>query len=219
MINMSVHGVIASIKDFNKAFPKAPKESPRRVALERYFGIHGVVKAQGTDKEWPTLTYPNIEVLESKIKESKERTKIFEKKLGEWKKSHWNASTYHQVNQIKMLGKPLYWKHLAKTITDSDYRKDAESVKLPAHLVSDKKWQPMVKMFVNDIEYRKQLAETVNTSIVYKNNKRVAQFADDVQDFRMDASSKQVKDLEEKLAELEETIKALKEMQKWAKEN
>ncbi|MEI7961848.1 MAG: hypothetical protein WCI04_05950, partial [archaeon] len=78
---------------------------------------------------------------------------------------------------------------------------------------------PMVKMFVNDIEYRKQLAETVNTSIVYKNNKRVAQFADDVQDFRIDASSKQVKELEEKLAEIDETVKALKEMQKWAKES
>jgi len=77
----------------------------------------------------------------------------------------------------------------------------------------------MVKMFVNDIEYRKQLAETVNTSIVYKNNKRVAQFADDVQDFRIDASSKQVKELEEKLAEIDETVKALKEMQKWAKES
>lgn len=215
---MSVHGVIASVKDFYAAFPKAPKEGNRRTAIERYFGIHGVIKAQETDKEWPTLTYPSIEVLNSKIKESKERIKIFEKKLGEWKKSHWDASMYHQVNQVKKLGKPLYWKHLAKTITDSDYRKDANSVKLPAHLVSDKKWEPMVKMFVNDIEYRKQLAETVNTSIVYKNNKRVAQFADDVQDFRMDASNKQVLDLEEKLKDLTETINALKEMQKWAKE-
>jgi len=120
---MSVHGVIASTKDFYKAFPRAPNAGDRRVAIERYFDIHGVIKAQETDKEWPTLTYPSIEVLDSKIKESKERSKIFEKKLGEWKKSHWNASMYHQVNQVKKLGKPLYWKHLAKTITDSDYRK------------------------------------------------------------------------------------------------
>jgi hypothetical protein len=125
---------------------------------------------------------------------------------------------YHQVNQVKKLGEPLYWKHIAKSMIDSDYRKDANSVKLPAHLVSDKKWKPMVRMFVNDIEYRKQLTETVNTSIVYKKNKKVAQFADDLKGFRMDAADKQVKDLEEKLSILDATEKSLKEMQKWAKE-
>jgi len=215
---MSVHGVIASIKDFGKAFPKSPKSGPRREALERYFGIHGVVKAQDDGREWPKLAYPNAEVLDSKIKESKERRKIFEQKLSEWKRKHFDASMYHQVNQVKKLAHPLYWKHLAKTVSDKDYRKDADTVKLPAHLVSDKKWQPMVKMFVNDIEYRKQLAETVSTSIVYKKNKKVAQFADDVQGFRMDAAGKQMKDLEEKISQLKETETSLKEMQKWAKE-
>jgi len=218
VIVMSVHGVIASIKDFNKAFPKAPKTGARREALERYFGINGVIKAQDTAKEWPELTYPNVEVLESKIKESKERKKIFEGKLSEWKHKHFDASMYHQINQVKKFAEPLYWKHLAKSVSDKDYRKDADAVKLPAHLVADKKWQPMVKMFVNDVEYRKQLAETVSTSIVYKKNKRVAQFADDVQNFRMDASSKQMKELEEKIAALDKTESALKEMQKWAKE-
>jgi hypothetical protein len=76
----------------------------------------------------------------------------------------------------------------------------------------------MVKMFVNDIEYRKNLTETVNTSIVYKKNKKVAQFADDLQGFRKDATQRQVDDLAKKLLELEETEKALKEMQKWARE-
>ena len=94
---------------------------------------------------------------------------------------------------------------------DADYRKDAESVKLPVHLVSDKKWKPMVKTFVEDIEYRKQLTETVNTSIIYKKNKRVAQFADELQGFRMTAADKQVKDLDGKLDELEKTEKALRE--------
>jgi len=215
---MSVHGVIASIKDFNKAFPKCPKSGSRHEALEKYFAINGVIKAQDTGKEWPTLTYPNRDVLEAKIKESKERKKIFESKLNEWKGKHFSAAMYHQVNQVKKLGEPIYWKHLAKTITDADYRKDADSVKLPAHLISDKKWRPMVKMFVNDLEYRKQLAETVNTSIVYKKNKKVAQFADDLQEFRMTASDRQIKDLEEKIDVLEKIEVSLKEMQKWAKE-
>ena len=213
-----MHGVIASIKDFDKDFPKCPKEGDRRRALERYFAINGVVKAHETQKEWPKLSYPNPEVLESKLKETKERKKSYNNKLGEWKTQHRNASMYHQVNQVKKLAEPLYWKHLAKTVIDADYKKDSDSVKLPVHLVADKKWQPMVKMFVNDIDYRKQLAETVNTSIIYKKDKKVAKFADELQGFRMGAADKQVKDLEEKLGELDDTEKALKEMQKWAKE-
>ena len=213
-----MHGVISSIKDFESTFPKSPKEGARKLALEKYFGINGVIKAIEGGKEWPKLVYPNNAVLDSKLKEIKEKKNIYSKKLNQWKGKHFSASMYHQVNQVKKFGEPLYWKHLAKSTIDSDYRKDADSVKLPAHLVSDKKWKPMVKMFVNDIEYRKQLTETVSTSMVYKNNRKVAQFADDLKEFRMEAADKQVKELEEKLVELESTEKSLKEMQKWAKE-
>ena len=125
---------------------------------------------------------------------------------------------YHKVHQMKKFTEPLYWKHVAKTITDSDYRKDAEAVKLPAHLVSDKKWKPMVKMFVNDVDYRKQLSETVSTSMVYKKDRKVAKFADDQRDFRMGSAEKQIKELEEKIKQLEETESALKTLQKWARE-
>lgn len=214
----SVHGVIASIADFEKVFPNAPKEGNRRTALEKYFTINGVIKAIDTGKAWPKITYPNDAVLASKLVEIKEKRKIYSKKLGQWKSNHFAASMYHQVNQVKKLGEPIYWKHVAKIVIDPDYRKDAEAVKLPAHLVSDKKWRPMVKMFVNDFEYRKQLTETVNTSIIYKKNKKVAQFADDLQGFRMGAADKQVKELEEKLSELDTLEDSLKEMQKWTKE-
>ena len=213
-----MHGVIASLKDFDKAFPKSPKDTSRRTALERYFNIHGVIKATECGKEWPSISYPDERVLESKIKESREKKKIYSEKLGQWKQKHLAASMYHQINQVKKVADPVYWKHMAKMATDSDYRKDAETVKLPAHLVGDKKWKPMVRMFVDDIEYRKQLTETVSTSIVYKKSKKVAQFADDLQEFRMTASDKQVKDLEEKIKELDETEDALRELQKWAKE-
>jgi hypothetical protein len=213
-----MHKVLSSVKDFQKDFPKAPKEGARIDALARYFSIHGVIKTVAVEKEWPKLIYPNNEVLETKIGEVVEKRKIYSDKLGEWKRQHFSASMYHQVNQVKKFAEPIYWQHLAKTVTDSDYRKDADSVKLPVHLVSDKKWKPMVKTFVNDIEYRKQLTETVNTSIIYKKHKKVAKFADDLQGFRMTAADKQVKELENRIEELNKTEKALREMQKWAKE-
>jgi hypothetical protein len=214
-----MHKVISSIEQFEKDFPSLIDEKERKLALGRYFQIHGVVKLVPTEKDkWPKLIYPNIGVLDFKIKESKDKKKIYAGKLNEWKMKHLSASMYHQVNQVKKFAEPVYWQHIAKTMTDADYRKDADSVKLPAHLVADKKWKPMVKMFVNDIEYRKQLSETVTTSMVYKKERKVAKFADDQQNFRMDASDKQIKEIEEKIKELEETELALKELQKWAKE-
>jgi len=210
--------VISSIVQFEKDFPAVSKDEERKSALVKYFAIHGVVKVIPADKAWPKLIYPNIGVLDFKVKEAKEKKKIYFEKLNEWKMKHFSASMYHQVNQVKKFAEPVYWQHLAKTMTDADYRKDAQSVKLPAHLVADKKWKPMVKMFVNDIEYRKQLSETVTTSMVYKKDRKVAKFADDQQNFRLDASDKQIVELQEKIKELEETEIALKELQKWAKE-
>ena len=212
--------VISNIDTFYKGFPKTPKSGERKEALARYFAIGGVVKvAEGeNEKEWPKLVYPTNQVIESKIKDAQGKKKIHTEHLNDWKKKYSSASNYHSNHQIKKLKEPLYWKHMAKMATDPDYRKDAESVKLPAHLVADKKWQPMVKMFVNDLEYRKQLSETVKTSIIYKKNRKVAKYADELKDFRMETSDKQVQLLEKKIDDLALTEKALKEIQKWSKE-
>jgi len=212
--------VVASIAEFQKKFPKAPKSGERREAVEKYFAIGGVIKAFKSEDEsgWPKLSYPSHAVLETKIKEIRSKKSVFHGKRSTWKKSYNSASHYHQTNQLKKLKEPLYWKHLAKLVSNPEYRKDSESVKLPAHLVADDKWKPMIKMFVNDLEYRRQLSETVRTSIVYKKDKKVARYADDLKEFRMSTSGKQVTDLDKKLFDLEETEHALRELQKWARE-
>ncbi len=210
--------VISDLDIFEKDFPNLPKKGERIDALKTYFGVGGVIKIYDSEKDWPKLAYPSYFVLEKKMKELKEKKGIYEKKLSTWNKQYNSASQYHKIHQIKKLKEPLYWKHIAKMTLDKDYKKDANSVKLPVHLVGDDKWKPMVKMFVNDLDYRKQLAETVEKSIVYKKSKRVAQYADELKDFRMGVSDKQIKDLDKKIAKLDELNVALKELQKWAKE-
>ncbi len=210
--------VVSNIEKFDEKFPNTPKTGNRRDALIQYLKIGGVVKVYESEKEWPKITYPNYFVLDKKLKELKQKREIFEKNLNEWNKKYNAASKYHSTNQLKKLKEPLYWKHMAKMTLDKDYRKDAEQVKLPAHLVGDDKWKPMVKMFVNDLDYRKQLSETVRTSIVYKKDKKVAKYADELKDFRMNTSKKQMDELEKKLSEIKITENALKEIQKWVKE-
>jgi len=210
--------VIADLEKLEKNFPTLPKSGARVDAIKNYFASGGVIKIYDSEKEWPKLAYPSYFVLEKKMKELKAKKGIYEKNLNTWNKQHKSASVYHKRNQMKKLKDPIFWKHKAKMALDSDYRKDANSVKLPVHLVGDPKWKPMVKMFVNDLDYRKQLAETVEKSIVYKKSKRVAQYADDLKDFRMDVSDKQIKELTEKISKLDIIEVALKELQKWAKE-
>ncbi len=211
-------GVISSMSDFKKKFPKAPANGERMGALEQYFAIGGVIRAHPSEKDWPKLTYPSYMVIKRKLVDLKDKKRLYSERYSAWKKSYDKASRYHQINQVKKLKEPLYWKHMSKMITDTDYRNDSNSVKLPVHLVGDPRWRPMVKMFVNDIDYRKQLTETVTTSIIYKKDKKVARYADELKEFRMTASNKQMVDLQSKLDHINATEKALKEIQRWAKE-
>jgi len=210
--------VFSSIEEFEKKFPKIPKDGERRTAVEKYFSVNGVIRAFPSERTWPKLTYPNVFIIGKKLDELKKKKSLFQKNLDGWAKKYNQASNYHKTNQVKKFKEPLYWKHMAKMATDKDYRKDSETVKLPVHLVADDKWKPMVKMFVNDLDYRKQLSETVRESIVYKKDKKVARYADELKDFRMDTSGKQVDGLKKKIDLIEEIETSLKELQKWAKE-
>ena len=210
--------VISNLASFEKDFPDLQKKDERMEAIKTYFSAGGVIKIYDSEKSWPKLAYPSYFVLEKKLKELKEKKGIYEKKKHTWDKQHKAASQYHARHQIKKLKEPLFWKHKIKMTLDHNYKKDANSVKLPVHLVGDDRWKPMVKMFVNDLDYRKQLAETVDKSIVYRKNKKVAQYADELKDFRMGVSDKQIKDLTKKINKLNKMEVALKELQKWAKE-
>lgn len=211
-------GVIASLDEFKKSFPEAPTDGERISALTQYFSVGGVIRAHKSDKDWPKLTYPSYMVIQRKLAELKNSKRLYSERYKAWKKSYDSAAKYHQTHQIKKLKEPLYWQHMTKIMTDTDYRNDSNKVNLPVHLVSDPRWKPMVKMFVTDIEYRKQLTETVSTSIVYKKNKKVARYADELKEFRMSASNKQMEDLQKKLNHIEAVENSLKEMQKWVKE-
>lgn len=211
-------GVISSFEKFAARLPgdfDFARHPARISALKHYFSKGGVVSIAISEKDWPKLLYPTKDSLRQKISDCQEKRKKYESSLGDWKRHFLQAQLYHVVNNFKKLKEPLYWKHVAKLVSNPDYRKDAESVKLPAHLVSDKRWKPMVQMFVNDLDYRKQLTETVETSIVYK-DRTVAKYADDSREFRMSQSGKQIDDLENKISVLDKDINSMQELMKWA---
>ena len=211
--------IVSSFKAFSEKFDvKKNKPSPRAEALKKYFERGGVISVGRAEKGWPKLIYPSPRRIRSQIKELNELKQLYVKKQSNWEKSFNDARIYHIRNNILKYSEPLYWKHIAKCATNKDYKNDANLVKLPIHLVPDSRWKPMIRMFVNDVEYRKNLVETVQNSIVYKKDKKVAKYADILQAFRMDISSKKVDSLKKKIDYLDSEIKTLETMLEWAKE-
>ncbi len=214
-------GIISSFEAFKELFESNDffdETSKRSNALKKYFERGGVISVKKKSTGWPKLIYPSIVRIKNQKKEAESLKQKFVEKKNNWLKKKKKAENYHFVHNLKKFSNPLYWKHKAKVLTDKEYKQDAELVKLPVHLVSDPKWTPMVKMFVNDIEYRKQLTETVENSVVYKKNKRVAGYADELQEFRKNVSNKEIDLLDKKINSVQEIINSLKELEEWAKE-
>ncbi|MBI2530346.1 MAG: hypothetical protein HYW05_04350 [Candidatus Diapherotrites archaeon] len=209
--------IISSFESFESNFPEMVKRHGKggiAEAFRRYFSKGGVISiAEKRENDWPKLSYPSRSRINSQIKELEEMRSSLQKQHGSWKKKQNSAKSYEITQHFKKLSEPLYWKHLLKAATSKDYKNDAEAVKLPAHLVSDKRWKPMVNMFVNNIDYRKQLTETVQHSVVYKKHRKLAKYSDDLQNFRIEVSKKKLGSLKEKLSEIDADIRMFKTLQ------
>ncbi len=211
------HDVMSSSDAFKSRYKV--KDKPERLeALEKYFSYGGVISVSKSSGIWPKLIYPSIERIESQINELNEKKIQFIKKENDWKKRLNEAKNYHAKHHLLKLKEPLYWQHIQRIIMDKEYREDAEIVGLPAHLASDERYKPMIKMFLQDLDYRKNLVETVKNSLAYKKDKRLAKYADMLQGLRAEMSDSMIKSISKKIVEIEDQIKTLRLIKQWAEE-
>lgn len=214
--------IISSFQKFSDAFPdlaKAKAHDKRLKALKRYFEQGGVVSLAHSSSTWPKMIYPTPLRLKQQITELTEMKGQHMHKKKTWQGRKKDAETKDTKNFFLQFAHPLYWKHITKQLIDEDYRKDAETVKLPLHLVSEKRWKPMIRMFIEDLDYRKQLTETVQNSIIYKKDKRLAKYANQLTDLRLSISTKKADSFDIDIKEIEKDIEMLHEIMKWAKES
>jgi len=206
--------IIASFDSFISLLPQQLINSNQKKidALKQYFAEKRVLRILERENAFPLIIYPDKIKLKALIKEKKALLEHYKKNKSLWELKLFEARSYHLIHSIKKFSSPLYWKHLTKSLTDANYKLDSKKVKLPVHLVSDPKWQPMIKMFLENPDYRKQLVETVENSVVYKDSKKVAKYADSLKEFREKTAEKKVKELDKKINELNISIQALNEM-------
>lgn len=213
--------IISSFSAFESKFKDSEflkKEDSRKNALKRYFSKGGVVSVSQKKGSWPSLLYPSKSRVRQQVEEVSRLKKLFESKHSDWTKKFNEAKTHNLKNHAKKFIDPLYWKHLVKSLSDNEYKEDLKAVGMPSEIVSEKRYRPMFDMFLNNLDYRKQLVETVQNSVVYKKDRRVAVYASMLQGFRKGISSSQLNELKKKLSEINSDLEMLKEIEKWANE-
>lgn len=210
--------ILSSYPAFVDTYKDQPflSDQKRTDALKRYFERGGVVKVTPNGSSWPKVIYPSSDRLNQQLRDVQQLKNQLVQKKQSWSNSHTAAKRHEITLQIKKVTDPLYWRHQVKKLTDADYRNDVEKTKIPMRLVSDTRYRPMVEMFINNIDYRKQLTETVETSVVYRHSK-IAQYAETRAGFREEVSKNQVDDLTEKLKEVELDLIMYQELLKWVK--
>ena len=217
MANKIQEKIISSFNDLNSfASIDWSKQEARRQSLTHYFSRGGVIRIKLNLGEEAVMVYPNKNRIKSLLETKNNLKQNYAQKLSLWQKKLTEAKLLNTMNELKKFSSPVFWKHIRKYFTDPEYKKHADTIQLPVALVNDPRYKPMIQMFVQDSDYRKQLVDTVQESVVYANNRKVAQFAEFLQDFRKQECSRRIKELEHKIAELNLDIHALQELNKWS---
>jgi hypothetical protein len=116
------------------------------------------------------IIHPKIRDLEEKIKEleiAKDKLKGLKKY---WEKEKDKAQNYYRDIKFKKYLKGKFWKHKIKQATNPEYREDVINCKLTDEVLMDPEYGTLADTFLVDYDYRKKLADTVNRSIIYKDN-------------------------------------------------
>ncbi|MBI5884544.1 hypothetical protein HZB89_00420 [archaeon] len=207
--------VISSFEKFSQAFP-AVCSGGNAGALKLYFESGAIISVDSEARQKGSLVcyYPTFMRLQMQLQQAEKNLSLFQAKEKEWKKQFSSAKMHNLVGEVKKFTDVIYWKHVGKSLTDKDYRQAYDKVKIPTKLVSNPRYRAMLEMFVDNPYYRKQLTETVSNSIIYEKDPRVAKNADAVINFRIEASQKQLLDLEGKINALKQDKKMLESMKK-----
>jgi hypothetical protein len=215
--------VFDSLEKIQTRFGGAPflEGNPRRKkALAAYFSKRGVVQLEVDEKKkgWPSLVYPTPDKLKAQVGEWEGKHKDHAAKKWQWQVTHLQASSNETVAHAKKVVDPLYWKHIFHSVTDSEYRADAQQMNFHPSILTDEKYRPMMQAFVDNPDYRKQLSETVKTSPVYQNHKGLANQAREKRKLKMEVSKSLIDKTNIHVKESQDQLFMFKELLRWSEE-
>ena len=201
--------IISNINDLKKQID-INKESI--IYYKTYFENGGLIKVINIKPF--KIIYPNSQKINDEIKKIKTSLKTINNSLKIWNKTKINADVYFKKMKLIKFIKPLYWKHLLKTINDKKYKKDFEKSKISIDLIGNKKIEKIIKEFIDNPEYHENLLKTIDESIIYKNRDIGDNIVDSIKIKKSIAENK-IELLEKNKEKLNNLLKAYNNLKKY----
>jgi len=160
--------IFTNIRDLENTYEeikKLPEEE--KVAMDTFLREGGILKTTGKTKL--ELVYPSKEIVDKELAELlPERSKVIEK-IEQWHKIKKDSEEFIKNNKISKYMKGTFWKHKMKETFDKDYKEDFKKIKIPIEYIGEESMRKLMDEFINNKEYRQNLIETIESSIVYRN--------------------------------------------------
>ncbi len=184
-------------------------------AIEIYLNQGGILKIDREGSGKPDLIYPGKKRIKKQINQAKKKEEYLREELTKLRRKK-REKDRDKLNPVKKSLNPLYWRHLYKKRTDDDYKEAYKEIQPPMEKVNDSEWKDMLKMFVNEPEYRERLLEASNSQIA-EGRGTIQEQVMEREQFSKDLVDKRMKKLRKKLNKYRKKRKALKKLLKIAK--
>lgn len=116
------------------------------------------------------IIHPRIGDLTTKIEELRNKITKLKKLKKFWESQRDNAKNYYAKIKLTKYFKTKYWQHKLKQAINPEYKEDVISTKLTDDVLMDPEYKTLFETFLVDYDYRKKLSDTVNKSIIYRDN-------------------------------------------------
>lgn len=163
------------------------------------------------------IIHPKIYNLDKKIKELEEHITNLKKNKGFWLTEKKHAENYYKNIKNTMFFKKKYWQHKLKQMVNAEYKEDIKNTKLTDEILMDPNNETLLNTFLVDYDYRKKLVDTVNKSIIYKDN-NIGDHTKKKQILKSETANTKIEKLNEQIAGLETEIKSNKTLIRYIKQ-
>ncbi len=144
------------------------------------------------------IIYPKVSDIEEKIEVLEKQIANLKEQIRFWEKEKTTAEKYYKkVNATKYF-KKKFWKHKLKQIVNPEYKEDVLNAKLTDEVLMDPAYETLLDTFLVDYDYRKKLSDTVNKSIIYKEN-RIGDYNKKRQILKTENAKKKIEQLNKQL--------------------
>ncbi len=208
--------IISNINNLNLQYDlKKTLNKDEFEALALYFERGGLVKV--SNNQSLRILYPNKEKVKKEVSDLKKELSQINGKCKFWENTKRDAERYLNKLRIKKFYDKTYWKHIYKFITDKKYKDEFEKAKIPVDLVSDPKFKKIFEEFIKNQNYRDNLIQTMDNSIIYQNKGLGEQIIESIK-IKNSIADKKLELFYKRKEFLETQIKAYKTILRWVVE-